>query len=71
MRQLQNRLSHISLKRSIQTYYMIEHNGSVSGVVAKWFSDALFDIGIPEAIEALKAFSVHWDTEVREEVAYR
>lgn len=50
---------------------MIEYNGSVSGVVAKWFSHVLFDIGTPEAIEALKAFSVQWDTEVREEVAYR
>jgi len=40
-------------------------------VVAKWFSDALFDIGTPEVIEALKAFSVQADTEVREEMAYR
>lgn len=42
-----------------------------SGVVAKWFSHALFDIGTPEAIEALKALSAHSETEVRDEMACR
>jgi len=51
--------------------HMVEYNGSGSGVVAKWFSHALFDIGTPEAIEALKALSAHSDTEVRDEMAYR
>jgi hypothetical protein len=51
--------------------YMDEYNGSGSGVVAKWFSHALLDIGTPEAIEALRAFSAHSDAEVREEMAYR
>jgi len=51
--------------------HMVEYNGSGSGVVAKWFSHALLDIGTPEAIEALKALSVHSDTEVRDEMAYR
>ncbi|MDT3457453.1 hypothetical protein ROV96_19045 [Stenotrophomonas pavanii] len=51
--------------------HMVEYNGSGSGVVAKWFSHAFFDIGTPEAIEAIKTLSAHSDTEVRDEMAYR
>ena len=32
---------------------------------------SLLDIGTPEAVEALRAFSAHSDAEVREEMAYR
>ena len=51
--------------------HMVNYNGSGSGVVAKWFSHALLDIGSVEAIEALKAFSNHADPEVRDEMLYR
>lgn len=51
--------------------HMIEYNGSGSGVVAKWFSHALFDIGTPDAIETLRVFSTHPDAEIRDEMLYR
>lgn len=51
--------------------HMVEYNGSGSGVVAKWFSHALFDIGTPESIEALRVLSAHSDAEIRKEMTYR
>lgn len=46
-------------------------NCSETGVVAKWFSHAWFDIGTPEAIECLRAFADHPDRQVAEEMRYR
>jgi len=50
---------------------LADYNGSGTGVVAKWFSHALFSIGTPEAIEALRFYARHPDDEVREEMLYR
>jgi hypothetical protein len=51
--------------------HLVEYNGSGSGVVAKWFSHALFDIGTPDAIRALEMFSAHSDAEIGNEMLYR
>lgn len=51
--------------------FMSDYNGSGTGVVAKWFSHALFSIGTQEAIEALRTYAQHPDEEVREEMLYR
>ena len=44
---------------------------SESGVIAKWFSHALFDIGTAEAIEVMRDFSQSDDAGVRAEMLYR
>lgn len=51
--------------------YMAEYNGSGTGVVAKWFSHALFSIGTPEALDLLRTWSTHSASEVRNEMLYR
>jgi hypothetical protein len=51
--------------------HMVECSNSESGVVAKWFSHALFSIGTPEAIEVIRQFSAHSDEAVRQEMLYR
>ena len=44
---------------------------SGDGVVAKWFSHALMDIGTPEAIAVLKKHAESVNPEIREEMQYR
>jgi hypothetical protein len=51
--------------------HMVECSASESGVVAKWFSHALFSIGTPEAIAVIRQFSAHSDEGVRQEMLYR
>lgn len=51
--------------------HMVDYNGSGYGSVAKWFSHALADIGTPDAIDTLRAFSRYPDEEVANEMLYR
>ena len=44
---------------------------SEDGVIAKWFSHALMDIGTPEAIAILKKHAESINPEIREEMQYR
>lgn len=44
---------------------------SEPGVIAKWFSHALADIGTPDAVLALHRFTRHPDPEIAEEMRYR
>lgn len=44
---------------------------SEDGVIAKWFSHALMDIGTPEAIAVLKKHAESSNPEIREEMLYR
>jgi hypothetical protein len=61
------------LRRAFEDHldYMADYNCSGTGVVAKWFSHALFCIGTQEALELLRAWSKHPDSEVRDEMLYR
>jgi hypothetical protein len=61
------------LRRAFEEHldYMADYNGSGTGVVAKWFSHALFRIGTQEALQLLTAWSTHPDGEVRDEMLYR
>ena len=61
------------LRRAFEEHldYMADYNCSGTGVVAKWFSHALFCIGTHEALELLRAWSKHADSEVRDEMLYR
>ena len=44
---------------------------SEDGVIAKWFSHALMDIGTPEALAVLKKHAESENPEIREEMQYR
>lgn len=44
---------------------------SEDGVIAKWFSHALMDIGTPEAITVLKKHAESSNPEIRQEMQYR
>lgn len=52
-------------------FEMFEYACSESGVIAKWFSHALADIGTPEAIAVIEEFAGSSDREVADEMAYR
>lgn len=49
----------------------LEYTASEHGVIAKWFSWALFAIGTSEAIEMIREFAQSPDSEIREEMQYR
>jgi hypothetical protein len=44
---------------------------SEAGVIAKWFSHALFDIGTPEAFRVLHMYAASAEPEIAEEMQYR
>jgi hypothetical protein len=44
---------------------------SDSGVIAKWFSWLLFEIGTPEAIAVMRRYADDPDEGIREEMRYR
>ena len=48
-----------------------DYTGSENGVIAKWFSHALADIGTREAVEVLNLFMASADPELSEEMRYR
>lgn len=50
---------------------MFEYTCSEPGVIAKWFSHALANIGTPEAIAVIEEFAGSKDREVADEMAYR
>lgn len=52
-------------------FEMFEYTWSEPGVIAKWFSHALADIGTPEAISVIEEFARSSDREVSDEMAYR
>lgn len=47
------------------------YTSSEDGVIAKWFSHALADIGTPEAIDLIRQHAQSSNEEVAEEMAYR
>jgi len=52
-------------------FRMLEYTGSEPGVIAKWFSHALADIGTPESIALIKEFAGFSEPGVAKEMAYR
>lgn len=51
--------------------HMFDYTCSEPGVIAKWFSHALADIGTPEAVALIREFAARGEPEVAEEMAYR
>jgi hypothetical protein len=50
---------------------LFEYTSSEDGVIAKWFSHALADIGTSEAIQIIRKFSHSPNTEIANEMKYR
>lgn len=60
------------LRRALQRGFdRLAYTCSEHGVIAKWFSHALADIGTPEAIAVLEAFAQSPDDQVAAEMRYR
>ncbi len=60
------------IKKELQSNFdYLEYTCSDSGVIAKWFSWALFSIGTKEAIELIEAYTKSEDEGVRNEMLYR
>jgi hypothetical protein len=49
----------------------LSYTCSENGVIAKWFSWLLFEIGTTEAIEVMKKYAQDPDEDIRKEMRYR
>lgn len=60
------------IKKAIESNFdYLEYTFSDSGVIAKWFSWALFSIGTEEAINLIKEYTKSEDEGIRNEMVYR
>ncbi|USA54155.1 hypothetical protein NDN13_02885 [Acinetobacter sp. C32I] len=54
-----------------QSFKRFEYTASADGVIAKWFSHALADIGTEEAMALLKLYAQSENEEIAQEMKYR
>ena len=52
-------------------FALFEYTSSEDGVIAKWFSHALADIGTQEAIQVIEKFTQSPNIEISDEMKYR
>jgi hypothetical protein len=60
------------VEKALATHFdYLEYTCSESGVIAKWFSWLLYDIGTPDAIALMQRYADDPDEGIRNEMRYR